>query len=113
STRDSFPAPNVADENPRTFWLAASTRAGETLTVDLEHERTVRAVQVNYADWKSNRFASDSTVYTTFRLLASRDGQHWRTIADVAREPRRDRPNAYVELAAPVRARWIRWVHGH
>src|SRR5207248_11775724 len=72
SVRDTFPARNVTDEDPRTFWLASSTRAGETLTIDLERERTVRAVQVNYADWKSNRFDSDSTVYTTFRLQASR-----------------------------------------
>ena len=27
--------------------------------------------------------------------------------------PRRDRPNAYFELATPVRARFIRYVHGH
>ena len=27
--------------------------------------------------------------------------------------PRRDRPNAYFELPAPVRARFIRYVHGH
>jgi xylan 1,4-beta-xylosidase len=27
--------------------------------------------------------------------------------------PRRDRPNAYFELTQPVRARFIRYVHGH
>jgi xylan 1,4-beta-xylosidase len=27
--------------------------------------------------------------------------------------PRRDRPNAYFELGQPVRARFIRYVHGH
>ena len=44
STRDTFPAGNVTDEDPRTFWLAAANRAGETLTVDLGQPRTVRAV---------------------------------------------------------------------
>ncbi len=38
--------------------------------------------------------------------------QHWQEIARTE-PPRRDRPNAYLELASPVRARFIRYVHGH
>ena len=112
SSRDSFPAANVTDESARTFWVARDTTRGATLTIDLGGERTVRALQVSYADYQSNLFASDSTVYTQFRASASRDGRRWTTIADLTRE-RRDRANAYVELAAPVRARWIRWEHVH
>ncbi|AHG93874.1 glycoside hydrolase family 43 (plasmid) [Gemmatirosa kalamazoonensis] len=112
TTRDTFPARNVTDEDPRTFWVSAANRAGETLTVDLGAPRTVRAAQVNYTDWRSDRFASDSSVYTTFRLQTSTDGTTWRTVADLTRE-RRDHANAYVELAAPARARYVRYVHGH
>jgi hypothetical protein len=112
SARDSFPASNAADENARTWWVARDTARGATLTMDLGGERTVRAVQVNYADYKSERFVSDSTAYTQFRVSASPDGKRWRTIADVTRD-RRDRPNAYVELPAPARARWVRWEHVH
>ena len=112
SARDSFPASNVTDENARTFWVARDTARGTTLTIDLGGERTIRALQVSYSDYKANRFASDSTVYTQFRVSASSDGRRWRTIADLTRE-RRDRPNAYVELPAPVRARWVRWEHVH
>jgi hypothetical protein len=112
SGRDSFPASNVTDESARTFWVARDTARGATLTIDLAGERTVNAIQVNYADYKSNRFDSDSTVYTQFRVFASRDGRRWTRIADLTRE-RRDRPNAYVELPTPVRARWMRWEHVH
>lgn len=112
SARDSFPASHVTDEDPRTFWVARTTRPGETLTIDLGAERALRALQVNYADHESGRFASDSTVYTQFRAHASRDGRTWTPIADLTHE-RRDRPNAYVELPAPVRARWVRWEHVH
>jgi xylan 1,4-beta-xylosidase len=112
SARDSFPASNVTDESARTFWVARDTGRGSTLTLDLGGARTLRAVQVNYADYKANRFASDSTVYTQFRVAASLDGKQWRTIADLSRE-RRDRANAYVELESPVRARWVRWEHLH
>ncbi|MBC7791409.1 MAG: family 43 glycosylhydrolase [Anaerolineae bacterium] len=112
SARDSFPGSNVTDENPRTFWVARDTAPGQTLTLDLGGEREVRALQVNYADYKSNVFATDSTVYTQLRAHASRDGRQWSLIADISGE-RRDRPNAYMELPAPVRARFIRWEHVH
>lgn len=112
SVRDTFPASNVTDEDRSTFWLAARNRPGEWLTIDLQGEREVKALQVNFVDWRSNLFASDSTVYTRFRLLHSRDGQRWEVLADFSRE-RRDRPNAYIELPRPVRTRWVRYEHGH
>ena len=110
SVRDTFPAGNVTDENPRTFWVAAANEPGQTLTVDLLAERDVKALQVNFTDYRSNLFATDSTVYTRFRVAASRDGRNWTTVADLSRETR-DRPNAYVELPTPVRARWLRYEH--
>lgn len=113
ATRDAWSAALAADEDPRTFWVAGANRAGEWLDVDLGGTRTVRAVQVDYADYQQNLYARDATVYTAFRLLASDDGRRWRVVADRARGPRRDRPNAYVELARPVRARWVRYQHVH
>ena len=67
---------------------------------------------MNYADYKSGLYGTDSTVYTRFRLRASSDGAQWTTVADLSRE-RRDRPNAYVELSAPTRARFVRYEHVH
>jgi xylan 1,4-beta-xylosidase len=112
STLDAFAAANVTDENPRTFWVAAANRPGETLTVDLGRVDTVRAVQVNFADYKSERFGDSPDVYTEFHLEASVDGASWHKIAETGPE-RRDRPNAYFELSEPVAARFVRYVHGH
>lgn len=112
STLGEFTADRVTDENPRTFWVAAANRPGETLTIDLGKIDTVRAVQVNFADYKSGRFADAPDIYTEFTLEGSADGRQWREIAR-PEPPRRDRPNAYFELAQPVRARFIRYVHGH
>jgi xylan 1,4-beta-xylosidase len=67
---------------------------------------------VNYADYKSGLYGTDSTVYTQFRLRVSPDGKQWATFADLSHE-RRDRPNAYVELSTPMRARFIRYEHIH
>lgn len=110
---DSFPAAHVTDENPRTFWVARDNRPGEWLTLDLGSAFDVKAVQVNYADYRSGLYGTDSTVYTTFMLRISLDGERWSTVADLTRQPRRDRPNAYVELEAPVRARYLRYEHVH
>jgi len=112
SARDSFPASNVTDENPRTFWVARQNRPGESLTVDLGIGYDVKAIQVNYADYKSGLYGTDSAVYTRFHLRTSFDGKKWTTVADLSRE-QRDRPNAYFELAAPTYARFVRYEHIH
>jgi hypothetical protein len=112
SVRDTFLATHVTDEDRSTFWVAQSSRPGEWLTIDLGDERLVKAIQVNYIDYQSNIFASDTTVYTRFRLLHSRDGKRWEPLVDLMNE-KRDRPNAYLELPRPVRTRFIRYEHGH
>ena len=112
SASDSFPASRITDENPRTFWVARVNRPGEWLTIDLGRAYDIRAVQVNYADYKSGLFRTDSAYVTRFRLRVSDDGRRWRTVADLSRETR-DRPNAYVELASPARARYVRYEHVH
>ena len=111
SARDSFPASNIVDENPRTFWVAGQNRPGESLTIDLGAPFELRAVQVNYADYKSGLYGTDSTVYTRFLIKSSLDGRQWATVGDVSRETR-DRPNAYIELP-PHSARYLRYEHIH
>jgi xylan 1,4-beta-xylosidase len=109
---DKFGADRVTDENPRTFWVAASKQAGQTLTVDLGARKTLRAVQVNFADYLSGRYRDAPDIYTEFTLESSLDGEHWQPLATTGHE-RRDRPNAYFQLPTPIRARYVRYVHGH
>ena len=106
------PASNATDEDPRSFWLSPTKEPGATLTVDLGAAKTVRAVQVNFADYRAGRFADAPDLYTEFRLDGSLDGSTWRAIARTE-APRRDRPNAYFELPKPVQARYVRYFHGH
>jgi hypothetical protein len=72
----------------------------------------VKAIQVNYADYKSGLYGTDSNVVTRFRLQASLDGREWAVVGDLSHE-QRDRPNAYVEMETPVRARYVRYEHVH
>ncbi len=112
STMGEFAANRVTDENPRTFWVASANKPGETLSVDLGRVDTLRAVQVDFADYKSGRFADAPDIYTEFKLESSIDGKAWSPLADTG-TARRDRPNAYFELPAAVKARYVRYVHGH
>ena len=112
SVLGEFDAARATDENPRTFWVAASKGAGQTLTVDLGARKTLRAVQVNFADYLSNRYRDAPDIYTEFSLESSLDGKQWQPLATTDAE-RRDRPNAYFQLPSPVRARYVRYVHGH
>lgn len=70
----------------------------------------MRAVPVNFTDDKSGIYASDDKVYTQFKLFHSLDGTSWSVLADLSQE-KRDRPNAYFELPAPIRTRHIKFEH--
>lgn len=110
SYHEVFAAANVTDENIRSFWVAGTSQPGEWLTVDLGRPCEVRAVQVNFTDYKSGIYSNGTNVFRQFKLHASVDGTNWVSIADLTHE-RRDRPNAYVELRAPARARFIKYEH--
>jgi xylan 1,4-beta-xylosidase len=110
SALDSFPATQVVDENPRTFWVARQNRPGESVTIDLGRVYDLKAIQVNYADYKSGLYGTDSSVVTRFRLRTSTDGDRWVVAVDLSRG-QRDRPNAYFELMTPRRARYVRYDH--
>lgn len=110
SSTDTFHVSRVNDENPRTFWVARQNRAGEHVTIDLGRAYDLKAIQVNYADYKSGRYGTDSTVFTRFRLHTSSDGERWNVAVDLSGGGR-DRPNAYFELRTPRRARYVRYEH--
>lgn len=112
SARMGFPAAHLTDEDPRTFWVAERATAGQWAEIDLGREVDVRAIQVNFSDYQSGLFSSGVDAYTQFRVSHSRDRREWTVVADLADE-RRDRPNAYIELAAPVRTRHLRYEHIH
>ncbi len=115
----------AVDEDIRTWWAAADTQSGHTLTLDLEESREVHAVQVNVADHQARRhkprrprrspqeqpvayravYAEDHP--TRYLLEGSRDGERWITLHD-GRVDDSDRPHRLVTLPQPERLRYIR-----
>ncbi len=98
----------AADENMRTWWSAASGRAGERLSLDLGRTCEVRAVQINFADQDiapaTGRRNGFSYRYT---VEGSPDGERWETLVD-RRDSCDDHPHEYVALSAPEQLRYIR-----
>ena len=84
------------------------------MKIDLQNTYDVKALQVNFTDYKSDVYDSNEPrVYTQFRFYASMDGTKWDLISDNTNEPHRDRPNAYVELPKPLKARYIKYENVH
>ncbi len=108
-----FSANLVTDENPRTFWVANTNKKGENLTIDLEKEFSVKALQINYTDYKSDIYDSAlPKVYIQYKVYTSLDNKTWTLVADNSNE-KRDRPNAYEELAKPIKARYVKFENIH
>ncbi|GAA4874677.1 family 43 glycosylhydrolase [Ferrimonas pelagia] len=122
----SFDAAFVTDENPRNFWVAADNNDSQFVTVDLQGEKTVRAIQLNYADYLVqgeayraplpgsgvSRDAYDAQLYTHYRLSVSTDGESWTEVANNL-DTQENRANVYVELDEPVSARYVRFDNVH
>lgn len=104
-------AKNLTDEGRQSFWVTKQNKAGEWASIDLGRESEVRALQVNYIDYKNNVFDSDSSVYTLFKIWGSKDGKKWELLRDLTKEPKRDRPCAYIELEKPYKGRFIKYEH--
>jgi hypothetical protein len=112
STLGALAANFAVDEDLKTYWSAATADAGEWIQSDLGAVSTVRAVQVNYADQDAEVMGKVPGLYHQYRLLASRDGKAWETIADKSGN-KTDVPHDYVELEKPVEARFVRLENGH
>lgn len=109
SVKDTFDVKYVTDENPRTFWVAKENKSAEWVIIDLEKIYDVKAVQINFTDYKSNLYDNDTNkVYTQYKFFSSIDGKDWNVIVDLSNE-KQDRPNGYFELSAPVKARFIKY----
>jgi len=105
--------PNFAvDEDIKTYWSATSGDKGEWLQSDMGNESTVHAIQINYADQDAEFLGKQRDIYHQYKLYYSLDGKDWNVVVDKSRNTT-DVPHDYVELAHPVRARFIKMENIH
>ncbi len=107
SAMDNFPIANAFDEDIRTWWSAGTGEAGEWLSVELDDNSTVNAIQVNFADNESTLKPAGKNIYYCYRILASGDGKSWYVIVDKSQNTE-DACHDYTELEKPVRTKYIK-----
>lgn len=105
--------PNLAvDENIKTYWSAATGNPGEWIQTDLGEVMTVRAIQVNYADQDVTFLGKQEGIYHQYRILESSDGKKWKILVDKSKNLT-DVPHDYLELATPIKTRYLRLENIH
>ena len=114
STLGGYLPNNAVDEITKTYWSATSANAGEWIQSDLGNVSRVNAVQINYADQdvENNRLGKFNGQYHQYKLYHSVDGKTWKVLVDKSNN-RKDVPHDYVELTAPVQARFIKLENIH
>lgn len=113
SSVDSIYKPeNAFDEDMTTWWSASSAKPGEWLQIDLGAEKQVNAIQVNYADHKSNQYGKAMDLYHQYQVFKSTDGVNWTLLVDKSYNAK-DTPHDYTELSRPALARYLKLVNVH
>jgi len=112
STLGSYTANNAVDEDIKTYWSAATGNSGEWITTDLGNSSTVNAMQINYADQDAEFLGKSQNVYHQYKLLYSTDNKNWKVLMDKS-DNKTDVPHDYIELPAPVTARYIKLLNLH
>ncbi len=106
------PKEYAADENIRDYWSAKTGNKGEWISIDLQKECTVNAVQINFAENETQIYGRNPDIYYQYLLEYSTDNKTWHTLVDKT-ENRTDVPHDYDELLHPVKARYIRLTNYH
>ena len=102
----------AADEEIRTYWSAKTGNKGEWISIDLQKECVVNAVQINYAENQTQLHGRDSKIFYQYLLEYSDDNKTWKPLEDKTLN-KTDVPHDYIELAFPIKARYIKLTNSH
>lgn len=108
STQLDFHKEALTDEVAKTSWLAAHNDDQQWVKIDLQSTSDMYAIQINFADYKSDMYGRIEGLRHRYQIEGSLDGTKWFTIID-KHDSYKDTPNDYIELPAPVRTRFVRY----
>lgn len=112
STDSIYAATNLTDENMRTYWAAQTGAPGEWMEIDLGATKQIKAVQLNYYDYKSVQHNRANDLYYQYRIFSSNNGTDWELAIDKS-DNDKDVPHDYVELREALNARYLRLENIH
>jgi xylan 1,4-beta-xylosidase len=107
SAMENFPVTNAFDEDIRTWWSASTGNPGEWLSVELDDNSTVNAIQINFADNDANLKPENRENYYCYRILASEDGKKWKVVIDKSNNTT-DACHDYIALDKPLKTKFIK-----
>ncbi len=93
------------DENVKTTWSSGSNASGQWITVDLEKECTINAVQSNFYNYPE--FERTGNRYYQYTVEVSDDGTTWQTAIDKS-DNTKEGIHSYVALPEPVLGRYVK-----
>lgn len=102
----------AADEEVRTYWSAQTGNKGEWISMDLGKECTINAVQINFAENKTQLHGRTSDNYYQYLLEYSIDNKTWKPLADKTQN-KTDVPHDYLQLNTAVKVRYVRLTNYH
>ena len=105
-----FDIEKINDEEIRSYWVADRNKDDVFVEMDLQKPANIHAIQINFQDYRSTVFGRPDNLRQQFVIKTSVDGKTWTTAADYS-ENQRDMPHGYIELAQPVKARYVRYEH--
>ncbi len=112
STLGNYAPNHAVDENIKTYWSAATANKGEWIQTDLGTLSTVHAIQINYADQDADILGKSLHLFHQYRIYQSDDGKKWKLLVDKSNN-HEDVPHDYIELAQPVKCRFIKLENIH
>src|SRR5215213_2814962 len=102
----------ATDEEVRTFWSAQTGNKGEWISMDLQKQCMINAVQINYAENETKILGRSPEIYYQYLLEYSSDHKTWKVLSDNTKT-KTDVPHDYIELKKPVKARYVRLTNYH
>ena len=108
SAIEGFGKETLTDEIAKTSWMATLNDDKQWVVIDLEQAGNIYAIQINYADYKSDMYDRVAGLKHQYIIEGSLDGAKWFTIIDKSNSLI-DAPNDYVELESPVLSRYVRY----
>lgn len=108
----NHPRNYATDEEIRTYWSAQTGNKGEWITMDLQKECTINAVQINYAENETKLLGRSLGICYQYLLEYSSDNKTWKVLSDKTQN-KTDIPHDYIELKKPVKARYLRLTNYH
>lgn len=112
SALTDHPKAHAVDEEIRTFWSAQTGNNGEWISLDLQKQCTVNAVQINYAENATQLHGRSNKIFYQYLLEYSEDNKIWKSMADKTLN-NTDVPHDYIQLSVPVTALFIRLINYH